>query len=180
MLETRKKNTPSHKLQIANRAFLGPIHSLCTFVSHREREIEKHQDLRKWASHASVFAYEIMRERQHLVSPTAARRRRRRNRLAAAAAATSCMMMVMMMVQELQSLMDRVWRIIFTMDCVKIPPRPPRRHLLLLRMEIVCMRRSSGWISFRVMGFGCMYLTCCKKKKMKTEGCMDVWIPVYI
>lgn len=116
-----------------------PLH-IC--FPERERERKKHQDVRKWASHASVSAYEIMRERQHLVSPTAARRRRR-NRLAAAAVATFCMMMVMMMVQELQLLMDRVWRIIFTMDCVKIPPRP-RPHLPLLRMGIVCMRRSSG------------------------------------
>lgn len=119
-----------------------PLH-IC--FPEKERERKKHQDVRKWASHASVFAYEIMRERQHLVSPTAARRRRRRrNRLAAAA--TSCMMMVMMMmmVQELQLLMDRVWRIIFTMDCVKIPRPRPRPHLPLLLMEIVCMRRSSG------------------------------------
>lgn len=41
MPETRKKNTPSHKLQIANRAFLGPIHSLCTFVFQRKRERER-------------------------------------------------------------------------------------------------------------------------------------------
>lgn len=153
-----------------------PLH-ICFPEKERGRERERETPrFEKWASHASVFAYEIMRERQHLVSPTAARRRRR-NRLAAAA--TSCMMMVMMMVQELQSLMDRVWRIIFTMDCVKILRPRPRPHLPLLRMEIVCMRRSSGWISFRAMGFGCMYLTCCKKKK-KTEGRMDVWIPVHI
>lgn len=154
MPETRKKKHAISQTADCKSSLRWPIHSLCTFVFKREwkerkrdREIEKHQDLRKWASHASVFAYEIMRERQHLVSQTAARRRRRRgNRLAAAAAAaavTSCMMM-MMMVQELQLLMDRVWRIIFTMDCVKIPPRPPRRHLPLLLMEIVCMRRSSG------------------------------------
>lgn len=76
------------------------------------------------------------------------------------------MVMMMMMVQELQLLMDRVWRIIFTMDCVKILRPRPRRHLPLLLMEIVCMRRSSGWISFRVMGFGCM---CTPKKKEKKE-----------
>lgn len=107
----------------------------------RERETPR---LEKWASHASAFAYEIMRERRHLVSPTAARRQRqrRRNRLGAAEAATSCMMI--MMVQELQLLMDRVWRIIFTMDCVKILRPRPRPHLRLLLMEIVCMRRSSG------------------------------------
>lgn len=146
MLQARDKKKKTHHLtncRLRIEPSLGrfiPFAHL--FPTEREREREKHQDVRKWASHASVFAYEIMRERQHLVSQTAARRRRRRNRLAAAA--TSCMMMVMMMVQELQSLMDRVWRIIFTMDCVKIPPRPPRRHLLLLRMEIVCMRRSSG------------------------------------
>lgn len=50
----------------------------------------------------------------------------------------------MMMVQELQSLMDRVWRIIFTMDYVKILRPRPRPHLRLLLMEIVCMRQSSG------------------------------------
>lgn len=119
-----------------------PLH-ICFPEKEEERERETPR-LEKWASHASVFAYEIMRERRHLVSPTAAprRRQRRRNRLGAAEAATSCMMM--MIVQELQLLMDRVWRIIFTMDYLKILRPRPRPHLPLLRIRIVCMRQSSG------------------------------------
>lgn len=146
MLHARDKKKTRHltncRLQIEPLwADSFPLH---TCFPEREREERETPRPEKWASHASAFAYEIMRERQHLVSPTAARRQRqrRRNRLGAAEAATSCMMI--MMVQELQLLMDRVWRIIFTMNCVKFPRPRPRPHLRLLLMEIVCMRPSSG------------------------------------